>query len=237
MQYCFLLLYKFTFHYLSMRFFNKYFVASVLVIAFLNGNAQKNKVENGYIITRQNDTIPCVFKARSWKKQPFQIRVSIGEKDSVITPEKIKAFFLISPGIEYESRLISPALYELNMQFAVGNDYKPFFDSANYAFLRLVYKGSISLFLYEDKIERKHFFLNVGDELTEIYKHLYSTAGGFHNTDPLVVWYNQYIKMLKVLMADCKSLFSIIDVMELKEESLVSLLKLYDKCMESKKSE
>ena len=200
---------------------------SVSAICF----GQKNAT--GYVITHQNDTLACMFKSRNWKKQPFTLKVSIAGRDSTFTPEKINGFFVPAAGIEYESKLVSPALYEINMGFLTIQD-DPFRDSARFVFARRLYKGALSLYLYEDLIERKHFFIGTANGLTEVFKHFYVAAGGRSNFEPVVTTYKQYAIELKSLMQDCSSLNSIIDAIDLTKENLVKVLTLYDECMKSK---
>ena len=193
---------------------------------------QKKKAIEGFIVTRALDTVACLFSARNWTKQPFEIKMKLQGKDSLIKPNQIAGFFIPSMDIEYKAREIRSVKYVINIQEA-ENGYKPDIDTARYVFIKTLYRGNLSLLMYQDKIERKHFFVEVGNEITEIYSHLYSAAGNWHNNDPVVEWYKQYISALKVFMNDCRSVYSLIDVMELNEASLLQLFKTYDYCLRS----
>lgn len=204
-----------------------------IILFSISGFCFGQKNTTGYIITRQNDTLSCVFKSRNWKKQPFRLKVSFTGRDSTFTADNINGFFVPGAGIEYESKLVSPVLYEINMGFLTIQD-DPYRDSARFVFARRLYKGTLSLYFYEDLIERKHFFIGTANGLTEVFKHFYVTAGGRSNFEPVVTTYKQYAIALKSLMHDCPSLYSIIDAIDLTKENLVKVLSLYDECLRSK---
>jgi hypothetical protein len=208
----------------------RFVVPLLILLSTFPAKGQRGKIIEGYIITAQLDTVSCVFKPRNWAHQPFEIKAKIQGKDSVILPNQIKGFIIPSLNVEYKSKEIYPAKYEVDLQFA-EDGYLPDFDTGRVAFLKILYRGKLNLLMYQDKIERKHFYLEIGDEVTEIYSHLYAKAGLWHSSFPVVEWYKQYIPMLKIFMGECKPLFTIIDVMEFKEENIIQLLIKYDKFM------
>ena len=90
-----------------MRISGRYSFTLVLLIAFFIAEAQKNKDATGFIITLQNDTLSCTFKQKNWKKQPAQITVNYGGKDTSYAPEAINGFIVTSSGVEFASRTAS----------------------------------------------------------------------------------------------------------------------------------
>lgn len=209
----------------------------LIVVFFFSGNtvdAQKNNYVDGFIITLQNDTIACWVQKRNWKKQPEEIRVKSGEKDTAATPQPIRGFIVPSLQLRYTSKAISPARYVDNIQNAV-NSKLPDPDTLKVAFLKVLHSGMLNLYLYLDRLNRKHFFVENKDNFLEIYSHYYSGFGGDRNSQPVANLNKQYEFTLKVLMTPCRNVFSIIESIQLKEDHLTGLFKVYDKCMTPKK--
>jgi len=216
--------------------FSKLIYLFLTIFLTFDLNGQKKKLAEGYVVTHRSDTVLYTFSPRNWNRQPVEIKIKLNGKDSTIWPNQINGFIIPSLNMEYKAREVRLVKYIIDQQFA-QNGYLPDYDTARVAFLKVLYNGRLNLLLFQDKLENKHYFIGVGDEVTEIYSHLYSTAGSWHGKFPVVEWYKQYIPTLKIFMASCKPLFSIIEAMEFKEENILGLLKLYDKCMDSKKEE
>lgn len=205
-----------------------------LIVSY-NAAGQKKKLSGGYIITKTNDTLACEFEQYNWKKQPPAIKIRINGNDTTIYPNSISGF--ISPsGNEFVSRKIELFKYNREVQNAAPNDV-PFTEVIAAAFLKLLYAGKINLYLYKDALGNEHFFIEKNSSLKEIYIHLYSSIGGIatstknpHAKQPVVVNNFQYYFVLKELMQDCKNIFPKVDKTELNANSLISLLKEYEKC-------
>ena len=203
-----------------------------LIIIVVPASGQKKKPSSGYVITQTNDTIACVFDPYNWKKQPASIKVRVHGKDTTIYPGSINSF--INPsGNEFVSRKIELFKYNRDIQFAISNDI-PSSEIISAAFLNILYRGRITLYLYKDRLGGDHYFIEKNSVLKEIYIHLYYTVGGYvtgtNTKQPVVVNNFQYYFTLKEMMQDCGNIFPEVDKTQLNAKSLISLLKQYDKC-------
>jgi len=201
-----------------------------LCYAFAIG--QKKQAITGFFVTTQNDSISCIFKDRNWKKQPSEFSI-ISNSGTVLHTQNISEVNIISRSLKYVTRTIKMARYVDNIQNANNNIY-PEFDSATQVFVKLLYEGTLNLYIYFDKLDQKHFFIENKDNFLELYLHLFSGIGGPLGNQPIAIQNRQYEFVLKTLMTPCRSMFSIIENIRLEEEQLVQLFKLYDKCLESK---
>jgi len=153
----------------------------LLLIVSYKAAGQKKKPSNGYIISKTHDTLTCQFEQFNWKKQPAFIKIRLAVRDSVIYPGNIGGF--INPsGIEFVSRKIELFKYNRDIQFAISNEI-PFSEIIPAAFLKILYRGRINLYLYKDLLGGDHYFTEKNSVLKEIYIHLYYTIGG-HVQEP-----------------------------------------------------
>ena len=197
--------------------------------------AQKRKSSAGYIITKTNDSVACEFEQYNWKKQPVVLKVKIDGNDTVIHSEEINGF--INPsGNEFATRKIELFKYNTDIQTAVSGDIPPS-EIISGAFLKILYRGKINLYLYKDALSSDHYFIEKNSVIKEIYIHLYSSTGGYpssvknpHARRAVVVNNFQFYYGLKEMMQDCKDIFPGVDKTELNAKSLISLLKQYEKC-------
>lgn len=182
------------------------------------------------------DTLACEFEHQNWKKQPAAIKVIINGQNTIFLPGDIRGF--INPsGNEFVSHKIELFKYNRDVQTAASDDV-PLKEIIPAAFLKLLFRGKISLYLYKDALNNEHFFIEKNSALQEIYIHLYASTGGFststlnaHAKQPVVVNNYQYLFALKSLMQDCRDVFALIDKVELTINSLRSLMKIYDACI------
>lgn len=220
-----------------MRILNKFSLALALVTVSIICEAQKNKELKGYIISLQNDTLPCSFKQKNWKKQPVEIIIIFNGKDSSISSENVNSFSVTSIQLEFVSRTIRLTNYVEKFQDATTSKVPELSDPQK-SFLKTLYKGSFSLYLYMDKLNRKHFFIEGPNNLVELYSHYYiSLPPPLSNSIPITVLDKSYEFVLKTLMTPCRSLFGIIENITLDEDQLIQVFKLYDKCLEPKKED
>lgn len=211
----------------------------LLVVPLLNiitVSAQKGNYVEGFIITRQNDTLACSIQKRNWKKQPVEIKVKSAQKDTVVSPGSVRGFIIPSLQIAYVTKTIRPANFVDKFQNAtILKD--PEYDTLRTVFLKQLHTGTINLYLYYDGLGRQHFFIEAPDNFLEIYAHyfLYLSQTGRIYDEPVTILNRQFEFVLKVLMTPCRNVFSIIEAIQLNEVQLKGLFEVYDKCMESKK--
>jgi len=218
-----------------MRISGRYSFTLVLLIAFFITEAQKNKDATGFIITLQNDTLPCTFKQKNWKKQPAQITVSCNGKDTSYSPETINGFIVTSSGVEFVSRTTRLTNYTEKLQDATTSRVPEPGDPQK-LFLKTLYKGNFTLYSFLDKLKRQRFFIEGPNNLVELYTHYYiSLPSALNNEIPVTVLDRSFEFVLKTLMNPCRSLFNIIENIGLDEDQLVQVFKLYDMCLEPKK--
>ena len=152
--------------------------------------------------------------------------------DTIFYPGNITGF--INPsGNEFITRKIEFFKYNRSIQDAIPEDV-PMSEIVPAAFLKVLYRGKINLYLYKEALANDHYFIEKNSVLKDIYIHLYSTVGGYvtgtNTKQPVVVNNFQYYYGLKDMMQDCKSIFPEIDKTELNTRSFISLLKQYNKC-------
>lgn len=212
------------------------FLFSITLMGTGIAGAQKNNYLEALVITHRHDTIAYKIVKRNWKKQPREIRVKTGLKDSILVPSAIAGFIIPSLQLVYISKEISPAKFIDNIQNATNSNI-PERDTAQVVFLKQIHRGTFNLYLYFDRLNRGHYFVEAPDNFLEIYSHYYSTFGGDHNSKPVAVLFKQFEFTLKVLMTPCRAVFTIIEKINLKEEHLRGLFEVYDKCLAAKKEE
>ena len=221
----------------------KMFFYSFFSWVFLSGIktfAQKSEL-SGVIISNTGDTIACTFYKKNWKKQPLEIKTHLNNHDTILSPSDIRGLKISSTKTEYVSKKIRPVLYnELLENAALGKE--PYVDSLRYAFLSILYSGALSLYLYIDGLDKKHFFVESEKEIIEIYTHLYMISDSdphfivpMTNARTAVLPNKQYINCLKRFMLNCDEVFSIVDETTLNEKSLIKLMNAYSKCLSKKK--
>jgi hypothetical protein len=112
---------------------------------------------------------------------------------------------------------------------------EPEYNPEQFLCLKLLYKGSYNLYLYLDRLNRKHFFVESPGIFIEIYSHYYLELGYSRRI------YDQPEKQfeftLKGLMAACRTLFTIIENIAFVEEQLIRVFKMYDQCVGLKTEE
>lgn len=194
--------------------------------------AQKGNYQKGYIVTHENDTVGCLLQKRNWKKQPLEIKVRAGAKNTIITPQSVKGFIIPSLELNYISREISLTRYIDNLQNATTLK-QPEEDTLQIAFLKVLHRGTFNLYLYLDGLSQKHFFVEAPDNFIEIYVHYYIYPGASHRAYdvPVTILDKQFEFVLKTLMTPCRNVFSIIENIQLNEDHLIGLFEIYDKCM------
>jgi len=216
----------------------RYFFILIYLTGQLPLHAQKNNYVDGLIITSENDTITCLVQKRNWKKQPKEIKVKAGNKDTVVIPLAIKKFIIPSLDLEYKSKLIRTANYVDIFQEATILK-EPEYNPEQFLYLKLLYKGSYNLYLYLDRLDRKHFFVESPGIFIEIYSHYYLELGDSRRIydQPVTVLEKQFEFTLKGLMAACRTLFTIIENIAFVEEQLIRVFKMYDQCVGLKTEE
>lgn len=217
------------------------FAAGLFVIILISFSllcfGQKNKTAAGYVIGLNNDTVQCLFKTRNWKKQPQTVTIIVDNKDSLISPQTTLGFSIPSLQIEYASKVIEPANYVDKLQDATILK-APEHDVKRSAFVKVLHNGRFDLLLYLDGIGKKHFFIEGENNFVELYSHYYMDKGDSRRIydSPITVLDKAFELVLKTLMTPCRTIFSIIENIQLTEEHLKRVFEIYDTCMDSKKN-
>lgn len=219
-----------------MRKFVRFSIILISIILPLFCISQKNKNIRGYIINLNNDTVQCLFTPRNWKKQPRTVSIIINNKDSVIVPGSVERFSIPSLQITYVSKSFEPVKYIDKIEDATSSK-APETDLRRTEFVKVLYNGRFDLFLYLDQLNKKHFFVQGPENFVELYSHYYRHPGDPRRTYdvPITISNKDYEYVLKILMTPCKTIFSIIENIQLIEEQLKKVFEIYDTCMNSKK--
>jgi hypothetical protein len=219
-----------------MRILGKYSLTVLFFFSFLITEAQKKKENEGFIITLQNDTIECTFKQKNWKKNPIAIKVNFNNKDTFYSPETINGFVVASSQLEFVSREIRFTNYVDKIQEATTS-MVPELAPPQKLFLRTLYKGRFTLYLTFDKLNRQRFFIEGSGNLTELYTHYYIQMPPENRSYeiPITILNRSHEFALKTLMTPCRSLFNILENINVDEYQLIQVCKMYDMCLDSKK--
>ncbi len=197
--------------------------------------AQTNYVA-GYVITHQNDTLKGFIDDRNWEKNPESIRFKQAlhlETFETYTADKVAGIY-IKPADEYYvsyigkiDKLPSINLSEFSSESAF---FAKDFHETDTLFLNVLIRGSVSLFYYVDKYEKKHYFIQKKQgEIVELIDQKYIVA----NSDgtKFIRSYELYKSQIRDFFSDCHTLASDIKKIEYTSPSLSNLLLKYQNCM------
>ena len=199
--------------------------------------AQTNYVA-GYVITHQDDTLKGFIDDRNWEKNPESIRFKQdlhSETFATYTADKVAGIY-IKPADEHYVSYIGKIdkLPSINLSEFSSEDafFAKDFHETDTLFLNVLIRGSVSLFYYVDKYEKKHYFIqrNQG-ETVELINQKYIVA----NSDgtKLIRSYEMYKSQIREYFSDCHTLAAEIKAIDCNRRSLSNLLLKYQNCVNS----
>ena len=179
----------------------------------------------GYIVTLKGDSTHGFIDYRNWNKNPDRIffKPTLEEEKSVYTPIDIKLFrvkyeIYESAIVEAEESTIdfSALEYDPNLQIRIDT-----------IFLQTMIKGETSLYHYNDKNNKDHFYIkhNGKFDLLVYKKYLTQFEG-----KSIVLENKKYIGQLTVYLKNCPSILAKISTTSYLKNSLKKLFLNYYEC-------
>jgi len=192
--------------------------------------------KNARIVTIQNDTLNGFINDRQELKNPSIIffKEKINSKEQSYAPAQIKAA-IIDSGDYYESAFI-----HVDRNYAITGDiahvYSKDENRKDTLFLRLLVKTDLSLYIFVDENEKKHFYIKdeTGNCRELIYKKMPVNDSNNRNYLETI---SRYKEQLKILMKSCSDALSQIDKTEYTESDLLKLFYTYSKCTSNDKTQ
>jgi hypothetical protein len=201
-----------------------------LVVSF-SGLLAQNKFEEGYVVTKSNDTIAGFIEYLSWSGSPKKITFRNSRSNQITTysPVEINSFYIKSSdeyyrgliaNIDYSPHEISKMRdYESDADFF--REYRPVLDTV---FLKTLIQGKVSLFYYKDFNNKSHFFVEKESMgIKELEYQQYMVQGK-------VKYLKGYQELLKDYTKECSSLVSRINNINYFRSQLLSLISNYNSC-------
>lgn len=232
--------------------------AALLVIALniysLNIYPQSQMLK-AKIVTLSNDTVSGQIKDYQWNKNPDELEFTreLQSASEIIRPGKIKAA-IIDSGDYYVS-----AILHIDMEYAKLDNPSEVYSTdtviKDTVFLRLLLKGTLSLYLFTDENQKSHFFgkTDFSDYQELYFKNLPMTyQNSPHLPFPIInsssmkdatqnsiktdnFVYSVYKEQLESWMSFCPDARQRISNVNYKEKSLISLFEFYNDCIPSGK--
>lgn len=137
----------------------KHFILTFIAFSIYSLNIySQSQLFKARIVTLSNDTISGQIKDFQWTKNPDELEFTTGLQtvSEIIRPGKIKAA-IIDSGDYYVS-----AIVHIDMEYAKLNNPSEVYSMdtviKDTVFLRLLLKGTLSLYLFTDENQKSHFF-------------------------------------------------------------------------------
>jgi hypothetical protein len=140
------------------------FAILLFSITVINSFSQQNFVK-GYIVTNTGDTLQGTIDNKDWLKNPTSIsfKHDINNKSEKKTPLHIKSFYVSENNEFYESHKVSIDLspYEDKKILEAGITTETNFVVPDTTlFLRVLVKGSATLYYFTDKEKKQHYYFS-----------------------------------------------------------------------------
>ncbi len=206
------------------------FFSLILNILFLNSLSAQSNFKSGKIITLTGDTIYGMIDDQNKLTNPniIYFKENNLKETFYYKPFQIKAS-IIDSGDFYLSAIIDIDMNygkSLNMSETYSKDTIIKKDTV---FIRVLLQSKMSLYLYNDENNKNHFYYT-------------NDSGSYHELTfkkvPVVIDDKRYLKnstryknQLKYLMSNCPEAESKINKTEYKENDLLELFGIYNKCL------
>ncbi|MGA2823027.1 MAG: hypothetical protein ABSE72_05825 [Bacteroidales bacterium] len=217
----------------------KFYVSLLIVLSFLlvpsvNVSAQKNFID-GYIITLKKDTLKGKIDYREWNLNPSLIHFTdAAGKIDIFRPDDIAGFF-IPPKDHYISSHVSLDLSSFQTKDLMEyQEPKLVRDTA--LFLMTLVKGKASLYYFNDRNNREHYYVSKDDApLVELLLKKSYIKSSEEHTEPhgYVATVELFKGQLIALFNDCPELKEIINTLSYSIASIRSIVIRYNECIHS----
>ncbi len=213
----------------------RYFIITLffLSVSFPRAFAQSDFTE-GYIVTKNNDTIQGYIEYLSWSDNPKRItfKSTFSGQPNLYTPAEIVSFYVKSSneyyrgliaGIDYSPHEISKMQdYQSDADF-----FKDYQLTPDTVFLQTLIRGKVNLFYYKDTNDKSHFFIEKDSSgIKELEYQQYMVQGK-------VKYLKGYRVVLKDYLRECASLFPEIERVNYFKGQITKITDKYNNCASS----
>ena len=205
-----------------------------MVLTSFYAIAQRNFV-SGYIVLKTGDTLKGTIDNRDWQKNPSYIlfKESFSNEPKKVTPLEVKSFFVSDKGDVYESHKVSMDISpykekDLLLSDASGNNI---IVEDTTAFLRVLVKGTATLYSFFDKSEKQHFYMSKKGE--KYVQELILQRGIYIRNSTKYFGENKLFLNQLSLLNDCTKI-PINDPVEFTANSLTNFFVQYNLCVGDK---
>ncbi len=211
----------------------KLLILSVLLatINSYNLNAQ-DKYLKGYIIKNQ-DTVHCYIKKASAFEMESVISVKTDLEDKGFTnykPSQIDGFYTQNFGYFSSESFTYRRVNDIMKSGSLSDAEVPVFYKST-SFLRMPVSGEVSLFIFIDSKQKKHFFVKKDTLFKELYvKKKFATKTVNNKKVTGLVTQKKYIGILITFFNDCPEVKNKLIHTELRESDLIKITNQYNKC-------
>ncbi len=210
----------------------KIIVLIVFVITdFYTLNAQ-DKYLKGYIIKNQ-DTVHCYIKKASAFEMESVISVKTNPEDRDFTnykPSQIDGFYTQNFGYFSSENFTYRRVNDIMKSGSLSDAEVPVFYKST-SFLRMPVSGEVSLFIFIDSKQKKHFFIKKDTLFKELYvKKKFATKTVNNKKVTGLVTQKKYIGVLITFFYDCPEVKNKLIHTELRESDLIKITNQYNKC-------
>lgn len=198
----------------------------LILFIFVNYlNAQDNFLQ-GYIVSKDGDTITGEIHFADWEKNPDVIRFRSDPQFDVIKYPPLEILVFSVADDYYRSAIVEVETSPWNLQDL--NKDATFSFRTDTVFLRVLVSGNKSLYTYKGKMGNDQFYLGKdnGYDLL-LYKEYIKVIDGHNNK----VENNKFKGQLIFYLQDCPKIRQIVSNVKYKEENLINVFRNYNSCL------
>ncbi len=206
----------------------RFYLLAIILLASVNLFAQGIRVP-GYIIKANGDTLRgfVVDRKDNWHVNEIEFASSESSATEKYPVPDIKGFYLESYKVFYRSAVTEIDIKPVDLEHVEPHNTRNLV--VDTLLLERVVAGPLSLYKYEGKRLKQHFFVEKDGVLTELPFVRYQGSTGVVNS-------KLYVYTLKTLTSDCDDSF-ISPATEYTAAALTKFVKRYNECVTGKKSE
>lgn len=200
---------------------NKILLCFFLFVLVSSQKTQGQNFEEGFVVSLQNDTLRGFIGGKEYGTN-IRFKKLLSDKNPVFfKPAQIKSYSLKAFGETYIGAVVSIDIKPSEYGSLENNSVPKFVRDT--IFLQVLVKGKASLYVADDRSNKKHFFIQLGEgEIAELIriKYLNPTTGALVESD---IFRNQ----LQQLFAGCPQKYSTLDY---REPALKKAFITYNEC-------
>ncbi len=203
------------------------YLLAIILLASANLFAQGIRVP-GYVIKANDDTLRgyLIDRRDDWQVDEIQYATSPDGKTETFPVTSIKSFYLQTYDVFYKSVVLEIDMKPVDLNHLENGPARTLV--LDTLLIQRVVAGPISLYKYEGRWAKKHFFVEKGDELVELPFVRYQTSQGIVNV-------TTFRETLRSITLDCSQAIPI--PVDYAERPLSSFIRKYNTCISGKREE